>query len=160
MNKPNETINILVVEPGKKPYPKEIHSDLDSLQKEVGGYIEVVYPFDEPVGVVCNEEGKLNGLPLNRALRDENGDVYDVLSGNFLVVGLGEEDFCSLTPEYMEQFSQRFDAPEMFMSMDGKILVLPMEEERPSLLERLLRTQPTVPKENKSTKHPKELEIG
>lgn len=150
MNPPNETINILVVEPGKKPYPKEIRSGLESLQKEVGGYIEVVYPFDEPVGIVCNEEGKLNGLPLNRALRDEGGNVYDILSGNFLVVGLGEEDFCSLTPEHMEQFSQKFETPEMFIRMNGKLVVLPMDEERPSLLDMLSQPSP-VPKATKKT---------
>lgn len=157
MNPPNETINILVVEPGKKPYPKEIHSDLEFLQKEVGGYIEIVYPFDEPVGVVCNEEGKLNGLPLNRALRDEDGVVYDILSGTFLVVGLDEEDFCSLTPEYMEQFKRKFDTPEMFMRMNDKLVVLPMVEERPSVLDKLSKTTPTIPK---VTKQPKEPEIG
>lgn len=104
MNPSNETINILVVEPGMKPYSKEIGSDLSSLQKEVGGYIQAVYPFDEPVAIVCDEEGKLNGAALNRALRDESGAVYDVLAGPFLVVGLGDEDFCSLTPELMERF--------------------------------------------------------
>ena len=28
---------------------------------------------------ICNEEGKLEGLPLNRALRDEDGDIYSFL---------------------------------------------------------------------------------
>ena len=42
----NEKINVLVVEPEKKPYPKEISSELASLQKEVGGYIQAVYPYD------------------------------------------------------------------------------------------------------------------
>ena len=45
----NEKINVLVVEPEKKPYPKEISSELASLQKEVGGYIQAVYPYEEPV---------------------------------------------------------------------------------------------------------------
>ena len=48
---------------------------------------------------ICNDDGKLMGLPLNRALRDENGEMYDAVAGDFLVVGLGEEDFASLTPE-------------------------------------------------------------
>ena len=46
---------------------KEIDSDLESLQHEVGGYIEAMYPDEDPVALVCNEEGKLEGLPLNRA---------------------------------------------------------------------------------------------
>ena len=71
------TITVLVVEPDKKPYVKEIPSSLESLQHEVGGDIEAVYPFEEPVAIVCNGEGKMNGLPLNRALRDDNGEIYD-----------------------------------------------------------------------------------
>ena len=64
---------------------KEIDSGLESLQHEVGGYIEAIYPYEEPVALVCNEEGKLEGLPLNRALRDEDGDIYDVVAGTFMV---------------------------------------------------------------------------
>ena len=32
----------------------EIGTELEDLQNAVGGYIEVVYPFDEPVGLVIN----------------------------------------------------------------------------------------------------------
>lgn len=39
------------------------------MQEIVGGTIQVLYPFAEPVALVCNDEGKLLGLPLNRALR-------------------------------------------------------------------------------------------
>ena len=66
-----DTMTVLLVEPNQHPRPVEIGTELEDLQGAVGGYIEVVYPFDEPVGLVMNEEGKLDGLPLNRALRDE-----------------------------------------------------------------------------------------
>ena len=75
----DSTIAVLIVEPGKEPYVKEIDSDLKSLQHEVGGCIEAIYPYEDPVALVCNEEGKLEGLPLNRALRDEDGDIYSFL---------------------------------------------------------------------------------
>ena len=75
----DSTIAVLIVEPGKEPYVKEIDSNLKSLQHEVGGYIEAIYPYEDPVALVCNEEGKLEGLPLNRALRDEDGDIYSFL---------------------------------------------------------------------------------
>ena len=74
-----ETMIVLLVEPEKYPRPVEIGTDLEDLQKAVGGYIEVTYPFDENVGIVMNEEGKLEGLPLNRALRDDEGQIYDVV---------------------------------------------------------------------------------
>ena len=75
----DSTIAVLVVELGKEPYVKEIDSGLESLQHEVGGCIEAIYPYEDPVALVCNEEGKLEGLPLNRALRDEDGDIYSFL---------------------------------------------------------------------------------
>ena len=125
-----KTRSVLVVEPQKKPYAKEIGGDLKSLQHEVGGYIQAVYPFREPVALICNEEGKLLGKALNRALRNESGQIYDVVAGTFLIAGLGEEDFISLTPEQMEHFMQYFQTPEQFRMANGKILVSPMGDER------------------------------
>ena len=74
-------MTVLLVEPEKHPQVVEIGSDLKSLQNAVGGMIEAVYPFEENVGLIVNEEGKLSGLPLNRALKDENGEVLDVMAG-------------------------------------------------------------------------------
>lgn len=74
---------------------KEIDPGLHSLQAEVGGDIAASYPFSDPVGLVCNDEGKLIGLELNRGLRDEHGEIYDVMAGTFLVVGLSEDSFTS-----------------------------------------------------------------
>lgn len=125
----NEKMTVLVVEPGMSPYVKEIDSGLKSLQSEVGGWIEAVYPFEEEVALICNEEGKLSELPLNRALRDEDRHVYDIVAGTFLVVGLGEEDFCSLSDEYIKKFSDRFKTPEKFAEIDGKIIVIRIENE-------------------------------
>lgn len=120
---------VLVVEPGSAPYVKEIDSGLKSLQSEVGGWIEAVYPFEEEVALICNEEGKLCGLPLNRALMDEDGEIYDIIAGTFLVVGLGEEDFCSLSDEYIKKFSERFKRPEKFKERRGKIIMQRIESE-------------------------------
>ena len=77
-------MNVLMVEPGKAPYETQIGSDLQSMQALVGGYLEAVYPFEQPVALVCCESGKLDGLPLNRALRDVDGDIYDIVAGIFL----------------------------------------------------------------------------
>ena len=82
-------MKVLMVEPGKSPYAAEIESGLKSLQAAVGGDIQAVYPYEDPVALICNEEGKLMGLPLNRALFDDDGHIYDIVSGNFLIVGLG-----------------------------------------------------------------------
>ena len=85
---------------------RKLKRGLESLQHEVGGYIEAVYPFEDPVAVICNEEGKYNGMTLNRALRDENGEIYDVLAGQFIIAGLGEESFDSLSEELIEKYKK------------------------------------------------------
>ena len=81
-------MNVLMVEPGKAPYETQIGDDLQSMQALVGGYLEAVYPFDSPPRWSA-ASSKADGLPLNRALRDSDGDVYDIIAGNFFIVGLG-----------------------------------------------------------------------
>ena len=120
-------MTVLVVEPMKKPYVKVIENSLESLQEAVGGYIEAVYPWSEPCAIVCDEESKLKGKEPNRALRDEDGQIYDVVAGTFLVIGLGEDDFASLSKEYIQQFSEKFAKPELFARMGDKIVVVPVE---------------------------------
>lgn len=110
-----EQLTVLCVKPGEKPKRIEIESGLDALQRAVGGYIEAVYPYEDPVALIVNEEGKLNGLPLNRALRDEDNDIYDIVAGTFLVVGLGESEFASLTPTLMEKYENYFTVPKPFL---------------------------------------------
>lgn len=96
-------MNALIIEPEKTPRIADIENDLKTLQAIVGGYIEIVYPFDDTVALVCHEEGKLIGLPLNRSLED-----YDIIAGTFIIVGLNEDDFCSLTPEQTEKYRQKY----------------------------------------------------
>lgn len=79
-----------------------------SLQKMVGGLIQAVYPFEDAVALICNDEGKLLGLPINRPLYDEDGEMYDILVGTFLVVGLTEDDFGSLPEEMIEKYTEAF----------------------------------------------------
>ena len=126
-----EKLTVLVVEPMKEPYVKEIDPGLHSLQAEVGGDIATAYPFSDPVGLVCNDEGKLIGLELNRSLRDEHGEIYDVMAGTFLVVGLSEDSFTSLTPEQVQKYTEHFKQPEQFISLNGQIIALPVEPENP-----------------------------
>ena len=123
-----EQLTVLCVKPGEKPKRIEIESSLDALQRAVGGYIEAVYPYEDPVALIVNEEGKLNGLPLNRALRDEDNDIYDIVAGTFLVVGLGESEFASLTPTLMEKYEKLFHSPEAFINLNGHLAVIPVPE--------------------------------
>ncbi|MBP3490202.1 MAG: DUF3846 domain-containing protein [Roseburia sp.] len=124
-----DTITMLLVEPNEHPKVIEAKTGLEDLQQLVGGFIEVVYPFEDPVGLIVNEEGKINGLPLNRALRDENNEVYDVIAGSFLVTGLTEDSFGSLTPEQIGKFEELFHQPEAFVKMGRSIMAIPIPEE-------------------------------
>lgn len=103
-----EKIKVLIVEPNHVPETAEIDNSLESLQKIVGGLIEALYPYEDAVALIVNEEGKLLGLPLNRWMRDEEGVIYDVIAGTFLVVGLTEDNFGSLTPELTEKYTKIF----------------------------------------------------
>ncbi len=115
-------MDVLIVEPEKAPRMASITGDLNSLQQVVGGYIEAVYPYDDPVAIVCHEEGKLIGLTLNRKLEDN-----DIIAGTFIVCGLGEEDFDSLTPELAEKYREKFADPEIFMKMGNRIVAIPIK---------------------------------
>ena len=121
----------IVATEGVGIYLKEIDPGLHSLQAEVGGDIAATYPFSDPVGLVCNDEGKLIGLELNRGLRDEDGNLYDIMAGTFLVVGLSEDSFTSLTPEQVQKYTEHFKQPEQFISLNGQIIALPAEPENP-----------------------------
>ena len=123
-------MNVLMVEPGKAPYETQIGDDLRSMQAAVGGYIQAVYPFEQPVVLVCCESGKLDGLQLNRALRDSDGDIYDIIAGNFFIAGLGQNDFTDLPHELAARFAEQFRQPEIFMHVDDKIVAAPMPDER------------------------------
>lgn len=120
---------ILVVEPGKAPRTEEISGTLEEMQALVGGTIQAIYPFEE-VALVCNDEGKLLGLPFNRGLRDEDGKLYDIICGTFFLCGAPADSDCftGLTPEQAERFQAHFRVPELFLKLNGRLVCLPMEE--------------------------------
>ena len=109
-------MKILVVEPMKTPTVQEIDGSLRSMQELVGGTIQAVYPFDDPVALVSNDEGKLLGLPWNRALTDDHGVPYDIVCGTFFVVGIGDENFTSLTEQQVEKYGKKY-AREMVLDV-------------------------------------------
>ena len=114
-----EMMTVLVVEPMKAPYVKNIPNELEDLQQAVGGDIEMTYPFDDKVGILLNGNGKFEGLPLNRALYDDHGQVYDAIAGTFLVVGLTEDDFTSLTPGQIEKFKEKYGSGNVLLYAMG-----------------------------------------
>ena len=100
-------MKILIVEPGKHPRAAEIPHTLEQMQQTVGGYIQAVFPWDDPVTLVCDEEGLLKQLEFNRIVAPEVA-----IFGTFFLCGLGEEDFSDLPDELMEKYSKLLHAPQ------------------------------------------------
>lgn len=81
-----ETISVLLVQPGQYPRMVDTEASLEAMQRMVGGDIEEYMPFSDEVAIICNEEGKVNGLPLNRAVYAEPQEVemtYQELKNRF-----------------------------------------------------------------------------
>ncbi len=111
-------MKILIIEPLKEPYTKEIDGNLESMQQIVGGIIQAIYPFDNPkTALICNDEGKLIGLPLNRALFDKDGNFVDIIAGTFFLCSApaNNENFESLTDENIEIYRERFKNIEIYI---------------------------------------------
>ena len=123
------TMDVLLVQPNAYPKKISVGTELEDLQAMVGGDIEVTYPFEDEVAIILNESGKINGLPLNRAIYTEDGDMQDIYAGDFLVVGLTEDDFGSLTSEQMQKFEEQFHQPQMFVRMGHSIMAIPVPDD-------------------------------
>ena len=125
-------MDVLVIEPGYAPYEKSING-LDEMQATVGGLIQAIYPYEEQVAIVCNEEGLLHGLEFNRSVPGGYGGVV----GTFFICGLGEEDFCSLTPEQMEKYRKEYHKAEILIGARGNepitIKVEPKQKNSPGV---------------------------
>lgn len=116
-------MKVLIVEPLKEPYVKEIPNTLEAEQAIVGELIQAIYPFDHPeIALICNDEGKLMGLPLNRALFDKDGNIVDIIAGTFFLCSApsDSDNFESLTDEQIEKYKKRFEALEIYITRQGQ----------------------------------------
>lgn len=112
-------MKVLRVRPKHYPEVIDIDCSLESLQKEVEGPIQAVYPWDDEVALICNEEGKLHDdcmEKLNRTLDGPYGITIDIIVGTFLIVGLTEDDFGELLPEFVERYEKMFHQPRKFVT--------------------------------------------
>lgn len=103
-------MKVLVIEPGKAPVVREIGGNLKSMQAVVGGFIQAYYPWMEEVAVICNDEGKINGLPLNRPIFSERGELLDIIAGTFFVCGAPVDSgkFTDLPEDLIEHYTRMF----------------------------------------------------
>ena len=124
-----EKIRVVLLEPGKLARVADIDSSLEGLQKTVNGLIEAAYPFEEEVCIICNEEGKLNGMPLNRAIRCE-GQITDIIAGPCFVCSCDKANFGSLTEAQQQKYLKLFKYPEHFLKINDQIAAFPYNPQK------------------------------
>ena len=120
-------MRILLIEPERPPVVREIDGSLYSMQTLVGGTIQALYPFEDEVALICNDDGKCLDLPLNRALyQPESGQLYDIIAGTFFLCGAPKDSevFVSLTEAQMHRYQQRFAVPEYYARIGGQLLMI------------------------------------
>lgn len=87
-------LNVLYYKVGEEAVLTPVEEGLKPLQALVGGMIETV-TLSRGLILVCNEEGRLMGLPPNRYTVD-----YGVIVGDFFITASDEEgEFISLTDD-------------------------------------------------------------
>lgn len=102
-------IKVIKVDVAKASEVVTISDSLESLQHEVDGYIECIYPWEDNATLICNEEGKINGMELNRPLYSEDGRIVDIIAGPFLIVGFDDDgELISLTDEQIATYLRKF----------------------------------------------------
>lgn len=97
----DKKLTVIICEPNEPPRVEHVKDRLEVWQDIVGGMIDVIYPHDDDSCIILNDEGKIVNLPMNRPLKDEDGNIYDVMCGPFVIVRRPEDSdaFESLTDE-------------------------------------------------------------
>lgn len=126
-----ETINVIYVEPGKEARTIEMKDELSEMQNLVGGLIEEYMPFEDDVAIICNDEGKMRGMPLNRGICNEDGTLMDIIAGPFFIAyaPIESERFLSMPKELEEKYTEKFRQPEQFFRTPEGIKAVKYEPE-------------------------------
>lgn len=124
-------ITVVALYPGKTAQITTLRNELSDLQAAVGGgLIQAVYPFNDSACVLCNDDGKYLGFEPNRALRTQDGQIYDILVGNAYICGLNGENFGSLTEDQQQKYMQQFKHPELFFKIGDEIKAIRVPEQQ------------------------------
>ena len=103
-------MKVIVVKPNQNPTVKEIDGSLESMQAVVDGWIQHIMPWADDVALICNEEGKLRGLPLSRFVITDDGQIIDYIAGTFFLCYAPpeSESFESLPDELIKKYMNKF----------------------------------------------------
>ncbi len=114
-------MKILIVEPGRYPHAADIPHTLRAMQEVVGGYIQAIYPWEDRVGLVCDDEGLLKQYRFNRMVGKDNA-----IFGTFFLCGLDKEDFTDLPDELLIKYERMFHMPEVLARTPGGYIAFPV----------------------------------
>lgn len=96
-----DKIRVLIVKPNQEPKQMKVEHTLDKLQNIVGGLIEYV-ELDRNTDLICNEEGKLLQMELNRRLGN------DIIAGTFIIAGQHYGETISLSRKQIKKYKEMF----------------------------------------------------
>lgn len=114
-------MRILIVEPDRHPRIAEIPHTLKAMQQTVGGYIEITYPWSDPIALVCDEESLLKQLPFNRLVAPGSA-----IFGTFFLCGIGEEELTDLPEELADKYMQLLHNPEVLVRTNTGYVAMPI----------------------------------
>lgn len=124
----DEQIKVILVQEGKLAKSVSIENKLEAMQELVGGQIEEYMPFVDDIAIICNEEGKMCGLPLNRAIYvEDTNEMVEIIAGDFFIAyaPIDSEKFESLPKELEEKYLKKFKKPEKFIKLNNEIKAIP-----------------------------------
>jgi len=119
-----QKIRLLEIAPLEQPRLIEVEHTLENLQELVGGTVQVVYPWEDYVAVLCDDDGKGKGYPANRIIEDEDGNPYDIIVGTFYISGLSQKSLLSIPDDLAAKYTEKFRYPEMFMRTENGHVVM------------------------------------
>ena len=118
-----DKIKVLLIKPNARPEIVHIGTELEDMQAVVDGNIQEYQPCDDEAAVIWKEEGKMYGLPLNRAIYDKDGEMIDIIAGTFFICDAPfmSETFQSLSDEQVKKYEKMFHDPERFYKIGNEI---------------------------------------
>lgn len=124
--KEENMLEVIYIQAGEPPKSVRIENELEPMQELVGGHIEEYMPFEDDIAIICNEEGKILGLEPNRAIYDENGDMIEVICGDFFLcyAPIDSEEFKDFPENLKKKYEEKFKMPERFFMTPSGIRVV------------------------------------
>lgn len=117
----------ILVETNQEPMIEKTFDVNEYFRNTVGGVRSEFYLKDDSVAIIFDKTAADRNIP-NRAFRDKDGRVSDVICGSFMIVGFDGKDYVSLTREQIDRYSERFKIPDIIMRYNGELLAIPSNE--------------------------------